>query len=400
MRLLAVAVVLMVASCNDQTSRDTPDAAASPQASAMPAPLANVPTMTASAAPTTALADAGPPPVPVRGDVALAADAIGRENVGYTLSAILRPGDIAGPIRAFDVNMAGLDAVRKKTELRLAIDLTASRMRVVLGGGGFLLPADTEIRSRSDRTGHVVVWPGGASYRPLAPGALRALLGERRFDAAPMSTAEVDATEESGKRIGVRTRRVEVATRAAKATFDVGRLTDLGDGGVLLCRMLLDLMSAPWSSAVCTTDELPMRAELRWMGRGSIAFEVTGVLKKTDMTSFTVPPGTAAYATNTFPVAGVARVLTPAELAAFRVEVPGAPPQPTGEGLSVVNASEILRVLYIDGVPVAWAAPGARDLLPLPRGRYVVQWRTFLGDAFDAPVTVSVPPSIPDAGTK
>jgi hypothetical protein len=395
MRLLAASLVLFAA-CND-ASKDTPDAAASPQASAIPAPLANA---NASAAAATAT-DAGPPLVPMRGDAPLAIDApASTRELGYTLSGVIHLGDVAGPIRAPEVNVAGLDAARKKTELRFAIDLTSTRMRVGLAGSGFVLPAETEIRARNDRAGHVVVWPGGGTYRPLPPGALRALFAERRFDVAPLGSADVDATDETGKRIGVRTRKVEVATRAAKATFEVGRLADLGDGGVLLCRMLLDLMSAPPQSAVCSADELPMHAELRWTSRGSVVFDVTGVLKKTDAGTILVPPSGATYSAAAPPVAGVARILDPHELAAFRNEVLGAPPPPPGEGLAIANTSDLLRVFYIDGVPVAWAAPGARDLLPLPRGHYIAQWRTFLGDSFEAPSTQSVPAVAADAGAK
>ncbi|MBX3186402.1 MAG: hypothetical protein KF819_05270 [Labilithrix sp.] len=391
-----VIVCLALASCKPApaSSSEPTVASASPQASAMPAPLANAPTTTNSATPTAP--EGGPPPVPLRGDVALGPDTLSREGVGYTLSAALRAADVAGPPRAPEVNGAGIDAARKKTELRLAIDLGPSRMRVALLGNGWVLPAETELRARSDRLGHVVVWPGGATYRPLAPGALRALLGERRFDVAPITAAEVVAKEEGGKRIGIRTRKVEVVTRAAKATFEIGRLQELGEGGILLCRMLLDLMNAPPTSAVCGDGELPVRAELRWPSRGSIAFELTGVLKKTDMpaTPLLVPPSGAAFAASPFEVAGVHRALSPAELAAFRtgpVDIP-AGPYANEEGLVVANATEELRVLHVDGIPVAWAAPATREVVAgLPRGRYIVQWRTFLGEAFEPPVTQSVP---------
>ena len=72
-----------------------------------------------------------------------------------------------------------------------------------------------------------------------------ALLGERRFDVAPITPADVTPKKDVDKRIGIRTHRVEMATRAAKATLEIGRLPDLGDSGALLCRMLLDLMNAP-----------------------------------------------------------------------------------------------------------------------------------------------------------
>ena len=151
----------------------------------MPAPLANTPTLEPPARPSIVTPEGGPPPSPFRGDVPLAPDTLARETVGYTLSAVMKQADLSGPPRAPEVNAAGLDAARKKTELRLAIELAPSRMRVALLGAGWMLPAETELRARSDRYGHVVVWPGGGAYRPLAPGTLRALIGERRFDVAP-----------------------------------------------------------------------------------------------------------------------------------------------------------------------------------------------------------------------
>jgi hypothetical protein len=58
----------------------------------------------------------------------------------------------------------------------------------------------------------------------------------------------------------------------------------------------------------------------------------------------------------------------------------------------LVNSTDELRFAWVDGVAVAWVAPGARVALPmLLRGRYGVQWRTFLGDAFDASQIVAVP---------
>lgn len=397
---IAVAAALAIGSCKGGAKEGAPDAAAtpSPQASAMPAPLANTPTAAASEI-VTVSPEGGPPPIPMRGDVALAADSLTVATTAYTLSAVMKQGDLSGPVRAPEVNNAGLDAARKKTELRLSVELGASRMRVVLLGNGWVLPPNTELRARSDRYGHVVVWPGGATYRPLAPGTLRALIGERRFDVAPVTPAELVLKDDVGKRIGIRTRRVEVATRAAKATFEIGRVAELGDGGILLCRLLLDLMNAPPSSALCAEGELPMRAELRWTARGSMTFEVTGLLKreKSDLsttTSLLVPPSGATFAALPLPVAGVQAALSPQELGAFRtgpIEMPTIP-RGNGDGLVVSNPTDQLRVLHVDGIPVAWAAPGAKDVLSgLQRGRYIVQSRTFLGESFEPPVTQVVP---------
>ena len=408
-RALALVSVLLLVACKSPGADGTPDAMASPQASAMPAPLASAQAVaSATAAQTTP--EGGPPPVPLRGDVALGPDTLTRDTGGYTLSAVIKQGDLAGPPKSFEVNQAGIEAARKKTELRLAIDLSPTRMRMQMLGTGWILPTDSELRSRSDHYGHVLVYPGGATYRPLAPGALRALLGERRFDVAPVTVADISSKEEQGKRIGIRTRQVEVATRAAKATFEIGRLAELGEGGILLCRVLLDLMNASPGSVLCAEGELPVRAELRWTARGSIQFELTGVLKKAELATsgLLVPPSNAVYAAVPMTAAGVQATLSMTDLAAMRTGPVDVPPPPRGgndNGLIIANQTDQVRMLMLDGVPVAWAAPGARDLLQgLHKGRYTAQWRTFLGESFEAPSVLVVPGGSqvggPDAGAR
>lgn len=350
--------------------------------------------------------EGGPPPTPLRGDEVLS-DSLSKES-GYTLSAVLRLSDLVGAPRAPEVNAMGLEAARKATEHRINIDLSPTRMRATLAGKGFVLPAETEIRARSDRYGHVVVWPGLTSYRPLAPGSMRALIGERRFDVAPITPAAVSQREEGPRRIGIRTHKQEVTTRAGTGTFEIGKLDGAGEGGVLLCRLLLDLMNAPPATNLCSLDEVPVRAELRWTSRGSLVFELTGVLRRTDFPtgSLQVPPHGSTFSATPWPASSVTAILSTTELAALRSNDVEVPPNPNavGDALSVVNATDALRLLFIDGIPAAWAAPGARgELRGLKKGRYIAQWRTFLGDAVEPPITQTVPGLIqvgviPDAG--
>lgn len=393
-RLLVAA--LAITACKGGGAADEgSDAAASPQATAVPAPLAigSSSPVAAAAAP---VLDGGAPFPTIRADVALEGESPARDAPGYTVSAVLRLAELTGPPRAAEVNAAGIEAARKRTELRIAVEMTASRLRMVLQGHGWVVPPDTELRARSDRLGHVVVWPGGTLYRPLAPGSLRALLAERRFDVAPIAPAQVVPVEESGKRIGIKTRRVEVTTRAAKVALELGRLEGLGDGGALLCRALLDLASGPPTTPTCMPDELPLRADLRWSSHGSLLFEVTGVLRRAELgaSAFTVPPAGATMGDPPPPRLGMQGLLSNTELAAFRtaaVEVPPGP-MPAGDGLLVANGTDQVRMLFLDGVPVAWVSPGGRDgLYGLQRGRYVAQWRTFLGEANDPPATQIVP---------
>jgi len=318
------------------------------------------------------------------------------------LQAIVRAGEGAAPPRAPEVNGSAIDAARRRTEARLGIELSQTRARIVLSGG-FVLPTGTELRARADRYGHLVLWPGEGTYRVVEPGALRALLGERRLDVAPLAPAEVTTGGEGLRRLNVRTRRVEVSTRAAKATLEVATFRDAGEGGTLLCRLLFDLMSAtpPWTTA-CATDEIPLHADLRWTTRGALTFDVTSIAKRSDLPALELaaPPVGSTFVTAP-PPAAAADVLVPrGELASFRTGPVDVPPSSARDaqasapdsGLALVNSSDELRVAWLDGVAVAWLAPGARLSLPsLPRGRYVLQWRTFLGDSWEPPELIVVP---------
>jgi hypothetical protein len=360
--------------------------------------------------------DGGPPPEPLRGDRALAADMpretlreLGtketrtdtRELGGYSIQAIVHAGEGPPAIKGPEVNAAAIESARRKLEVRMSIDASQTRARFVLSGG-FVLPQGTELRARADHYGHIVLLPGEDGYRVAEPGALRALLGERRLDVAPVSPAEVTSPGEGLRRMNVRTRRVDVSTRTAKATLEVAAFRDAGDGGALVCRMLLDLMSAPPSTAACATDEVPLHAELRWTTQGALAFDVTSIVRRADLaaTDMAAPPATAVFASGPLPPSWGEALLGKGELGAFRtapVELP--PPQgrdaqapPPDAGLVLVNSSDELRIGWLDGVPVAWVAPGGRVPLPsLVRGHYVLQWRTFLGDAWEPPETVTVP---------
>jgi hypothetical protein len=390
-------------------SVDVPDAAQSPQAQAEPAPLAILP-----AAPGNSTIDAGPAPQPLRGDVELPADVVReapregnpkdpprdpKELGGYVLQAILRTGEGPPAPKGAEVNASAIEAAKRKLEPRIAIEASQTRARFVLTGG-FVLPQGTELRARADRYGHLLMWPGEESYRVVEPGALRALLGERRLDVAPLSQADVVASGEGTRRMNMRTRRVDVATRAAKATMELATLRDAGDGGVLVCRLLLDLMSAHPGATACATDEVPLHAELRWTTQGSLQFDVIAVNRRLDIPvgELAAPPQSLAFASSPPPALPGETLLTRGELASFRtapVETPVArdaqAPSPES-GLVLTDSTDELRVAWLDGVAVAWVAPGGRESLPsLVRGHYLLQWRTFLGDAWEQPEALTVP---------
>ena len=46
--------------------------------------------------------------------------------------------------------------------------------------------------------------------------------------------------------------------RAGVATFEIARVADVGEGGILLTRMLLELLAAAPSTPVAALDEVPL----------------------------------------------------------------------------------------------------------------------------------------------
>jgi hypothetical protein len=416
--LLVVCVAL--ASCKSVPAEGS-GAAPSPQATAEPAVLANPPLAATTSAPEL---DAGRAPEPLRGDQGLPPDIPREPSVreggaresardprgpqGYTMQATIRTGEGPAAPRAAEVNVGVIDAAKRRSEAKVSIAFSQGRARFVLQSGAFVLPVSTELRSRADRYGHLLLLPGEDVYRVVEPGSLRALLGERRLDVAPLSPAEVTPGGESARRLNLKTRRVEVSTRAAKAVLEIATVHDAGDGGPLVCRFLLDLMSAPPPIAVCTTDEVPLHAELRWTTQGSLSFDATSLARAQDLApqDMAAPPASVSFTASAPPTSPAELLVQRAELAAFRtapvdvqpgVGAAGGHPPPEA-GLALSNATDELRVVWVDGVPVAWVGPGERMLLPgLVRGRYTLQWRTMLGDAWD-PGTLVTSPGLSEVG--
>ena len=408
----ALAFALLALTACRAAPFELPDAATSPQAKAEPTPLTTLSAIASAAAPGAAPPFSGPATEPLLPGTELATDSAhevlrepsGRdlkELSGYALHAVVRTGEGPGAPRAPEVNSAAIEATRRKTESHLAIEVSQTRARFVLSSG-FVLPQGTELRARLDRYGHLLLWPGESTYRIVQPGALRALLGERRLDVAPLSAVEIRPVGEGGRRVGMRTRRIEVATRAAKAAMEVATVRDAGDGGVLVCRMLLDLMSGVQSPPACGADDIPLHAEIRWTTRGALTFDVTALARRADLVAqdLAAPPASLGFTNAPPPAAPADTLIHKSEIAAFRTAAVEAPPAaardaqvpPPENGLLLVNSSDELRVVWLDGALIAWVAPGERLALPtMQHGRYALQWRTFLGDSWEAADLIVVP---------
>jgi hypothetical protein len=271
-------------------------------------------------------------------------------------------------------------------------------MRVIFDSRALPLGQGSEIRARGDRYGHVLVWPNGSQYRVLPPGAVRTLLGERRVDATPLVRPQTVGVGEGARRSGYATRKWELATRTGKLTLEQAKIATAGDGGILLCRLLCEMIAIDPSAAPCASDEVPLRAQFTWPLGGSIAFEVAAVAERVDFSAgqLLVPPTGGDFTVADLPPSANGAFLTRDELAALRLRAvdaadaaaPGAP----SDGLLLYNATDCLRYVFLDAIPIAWVGPNREQLVQgLLKGRYSLQWRTFLGDVVDPPSNVEVP---------
>ncbi len=426
----AALALLVLGGCDREVPPAPPaDKAPSPNASILPAPLASAPPATAttpspvlpvrpvvrpigSAAKIASLASAWPdqarpvasavvempPAEPWRTDLAPSPDGLSaRETAGLMVAAEWRWNDAPGPLRQPEVSAEGLAAARRLTAFKWMLALSDSgRMRAILDSRSFPLSLGAELRSRADRLGHMVVLPGGNEYRVAPPGALRALFGDRRLDVAPLASGEASPRGTAPSRFGLTVRRLELSAPLGSMTIDLGRLPEPSLGAALLCRALVELVAVEPTTALCAPGELPLRAQLSWRDRPGVLFEVQDMVRRAELPvgDLACPP-LGAQPAQSLPPQPSSLLLTRDELAAFRLRPvdlgPADPAAPT-EGLLARNATDSLRYLLVDGVPVAWLLPGQElPILGLPRGRYVVQWRTFLGDVIEPPRTVETP---------
>jgi hypothetical protein len=416
--VLALALALVLAACDASPPPPTaPTDAASPNAAILPAPLATEPpdlfdggAGEAGARPSPAdsagrpsLVDASSPtpsPETMLPATPLPAEAIpfAREVPGVTVDAAFRWRDVPPPPRAPEVSIEGLREAQKVAGLTLKVDLSeAGRMRAELTGAAFPLAPHTELRARSDHYGNLLVWPGATGYRVVPPGALRPVLGERRMDVTPL-TPSSPRPQGEGRRLGIAVRKVELGSSIATIRLELGKVPESGEGGALLCRALVELGGVDPRTSACQPGEVPLSAAYSWQEGGGITFEVSAVTKRTDLASaalLTPPPGLIHLSSG---LPGVPRgiFLGRETLTAFRTAAITLPtprdPQVPGEGFVAVNPSDRLMIFLLDSVPVLWVpAHGDQYVVGPHRGRYLGQWRSFLGEKVAPPQPVEIP---------
>ena len=420
-RLPGVATPLLALSllaCTERRAAPNATTEPSPNASILPAPLASAPDLAgaagqggaAASAESASHATAGdpePPPEPAPADRPLPPDDSGaRDTGGYTLEGAFRWADV--PQLPPDVPALSRDLVAG-LELRVVVDLSsAGRMRFSLESAAFPLPVHSELRARTNYFGHVLVWPHEQAYRVLPAGSLRALFAERRADVAPLLRA-VLRPGASGSLLGHRTVQTELETSLGVLVLEQATIP-AATSGELLCRLLVELIGAEPTNDACRPERVPLSAQYRWAGGGSITFVATALADRKDSpgSSLAVPPDGARWSAGELPASSGALVTTE-ELSRLKVRPVRAavPSAKVTEGVTFSNETNLLEYLFLDGVPVTWLLPRSREhLAGPPAGRYQVAFRDFFGNAVTAPSTVELPAFVrvgtpePDAGTR
>jgi hypothetical protein len=247
-----------------------------------------------------------------------------------------------------------------------------------------------------------MVWPDATGYRVLPPGVLRAILGEGRADVSPLSRGRAKQVGE-GERLGYRTRTMELRSPYATVRIDVAMVPEAGEGGQLLCRLLVEAAGVDPSTGDCAAPELALAADYSWHGRdgSAIAFEVTGISRQSDLSSreLAAPPRGVQRIGSDVPSAPKGRFFSDDELADWRMADGPAPEDPSPRaperGVLAVNRADMPMYLVVDGVPIAVVSPWSELALPgLRNGRYSVQWRSFLGEVVGEVAEREVPARI------
>jgi hypothetical protein len=314
-----------------------------------------------------------------------------RENTSLTLHAIWRWPAFDTAALEPEADPQALAEANNSVHADINIELHPSgRMRWEWTGSLFPLPSGSELRARTSNYGHVLVWPGEAKYRILAPGALRAVLEEHRADATPLVLGSLRQLP-AGKRLGRSTVVSEVSTAHGVLTLQQAELEEPTRAASLVCRTLVELISASPASSVCAEDRLPLFAEIKLTDGGVSTFEVTQLPHKSEVvTRLPILPTGSVFQAAGLPEASPL-LIDPAQQRRLHSRDRG-DAQSAQRGLTLINSNPVVAYLNLDRVPVSMLEPFATahlgDLRP---GRYRATWHSFFGAVLRGPELVDVP---------
>ncbi len=294
-------------------------------------------------------------------------------GAGVTLQAHFEWPGKEKRLRFHDLAAAEAEALNASLQLRLNVELRPhGRMRIEIDGGAFSLAPGSKLLARQDAWGHLLVWPDSSQYRVLGSGALRALFAEGRADISPLSRGEVERLPE-GKLLGQSTERQRLTTPRGSLVLDQARLEATYLGGPLLCRFLLELVSMQSTTDTCSSNLVPLRAELRGEGGAELLFVADSFVRRNDgYLPLRVPPSKPKFKTSGLPQ-NRGTFLTKSALAALD-------PQTQTADLELVSRASSGAYVTLNGTRLAFIEPRARLRLEgLPEAQFKLGLRTFFG---------------------
>ncbi len=281
--------------------------------------------------------------------------------------------------------------------------VAGSRARMRFGAHAFAIDEGYELRGDRGRGGAILVLPGNA-YRVVPNGALRSLLNDRRVDVMPLAASQV-AQLGASTHLGRATVRTRISTawgtldldqiappgapRAAPrsdARSDAGETGEALDGGEALCRTLLELIASnrALGGAPCAEAMIPVRAEIGYATGGGLLLEVTSLREGTIARSDVAFPPPSSFASRAPVPDGKFAFATGDALLTLRAK--GDP-----ASLELSNKTPTPKLAVIDGVSLGVLAGGAERAVALRASRYVIEWRTPLGEIVERAAEVDVP---------
>ncbi len=265
------------------------------------------------------------------------------------------------------------------------------RMFTSLASPTFTLPPGTELQSRVDRWGHVVVWPDGRSYRVAPRGSLRALFEERRVDVAPLLDGDA-VPDGGGQRFDLPTVRRKINGPLGEVLVESAVDTNFGASGTLLCRLLLELSRLDPASDLCPAGELPVEATYKWPGQGELRFRVTALKHVPSFAAagvtadLSIPPSMPIFKPGELPPETTTELWPPAQ---SRVLL-GAPERSQAEVI-LANPGDLPLFVIFDRLPLVRVDSGTTARFAAPPRPRSVAFRDFLGERIEPPRNVDVP---------
>jgi len=348
--------------------------------------------------------------VPLFAGEALPTDGMGDGEVyGVELLFELRHRNVPSPPLHLGATVAAVTAAQNSAVGVLRITVGAGRFRTRFGPRAFAMDDGWELRADRRRGGAIVLFTHGGApiYRVVPTGALRPLLAERRIDVVPLGPTHLASAADPPPHLGRPVTRVRVTTAWGSIELDQisaptsskpvsskldarsdadGEQQGLDGAGEALCRSLLELIAADRAASgpPCSIGLLPVRAEVSFTHGGGMSITATslreGPIARADLA---FPPAAA----HTSPAAlGEPKLPLASSETLFAMRSKG-----ESASFDLVDKTPAPRIALIDGVP-AYLVPSAGDArVTLRAGRYVIEWRTALGELVERALEIDVP---------